>query len=58
MVSLEFFSDTILLAVLWPWVDSASNGNECQVYFLGVKVVHKTDNLTTILCHCHEIWEP
>jgi len=20
--------------------------------------VHKADNLTTILCRCHEIWEP
>ena len=34
-----------------PGVDSASNRNDYQVYFL-------TDNLTTILCRCHEIWEP
>ena len=35
------------------------NRNEYQVYLLGVKrPVHKADNLTTILCHCHEIWEP
>jgi hypothetical protein len=33
MVSFEFFSDIILLAALWP----ASNRNEYQVYFLGVK---------------------
>jgi hypothetical protein len=32
MVSLEFFSDIILLV---PGVDSLSNRNEYQVYFLG-----------------------
>jgi hypothetical protein len=33
-----FFIDIILLATLWPWgVDSASNRNEYQEYFLGVK---------------------
>ena len=38
MVSLEFFIDIILLAALWPLgVDSASNRNEYQEYFLGVK---------------------
>jgi hypothetical protein len=35
------------------------NRNEYQVYFLGVKAAGaKADNLTTILCRCHEIWEP
>jgi hypothetical protein len=40
MVSLEFFIDIILLAALWPAVvDSASNRNEYQEYFLlGIKV--------------------
>jgi len=39
MVSLEFFSDVrvIFPVALWPGVDSASNRNEYQVYFLGVK---------------------
>ena len=37
-------------------VDSASNRNEYQVYFLGVKVAG--DNLITTLCRCREIWEP
>jgi len=37
-VSLEFFSDIILPVTLWPWVNSASNRYEYQVYFLGVKV--------------------
>ena len=42
-----------------PGVDSASNRNEYQEYFLGVKQPgRKADNLTTILCRCHEIWEP
>jgi len=35
MVSLEFFSDIILH--YGPGVDPASNRNEYQVYFLGVK---------------------
>jgi len=35
MVSLEIFIDIILPAALWP--DSASNRNEYQEYFLGVK---------------------
>ena len=40
-------------------VDSACNRNEYQEYFLGVKAaMRKADNLTTILCRCHEIWEP
>jgi len=38
MVSLEFFIDIILPATIWPWVDSASNRNEYQEYFLGVKM--------------------
>jgi len=37
MVSLEFFIDIILPIALWPGVDSASNRNEYQGYFLGVK---------------------
>jgi hypothetical protein len=36
--SLEFLIDLILSAALWPWGgDSASNRNEYQEYFLGVK---------------------
>jgi len=33
----EFFIDIILPVALWAWVDSTSNRNEYQVYFLGVK---------------------
>jgi hypothetical protein len=40
-----------------PRVDSASDRNEYQVYFLGVQPVHKVDNPTTVLCR-HEMWEP
>jgi hypothetical protein len=37
MVSLEFFSDIILPVTYGPGVDSTSNRNEYQMYFLGVK---------------------
>ena len=52
---LEFFID---IKSFWshygPGVVSASNRNEYQEYFLGVKrPVRKADNLTTILCRCH-----
>ena len=33
-----------------PEVDLVSNRNE--------RPVRKADNLTNILCRCHEIWEP
>jgi len=41
-----------------PGVDSASNRNDYQEYFMGVKAAGAYDNLTTILCRCHKIWEP
>ena len=51
MVSLKFFICIILPAALWPWIDSASNRNEYQEYFLGVKAeVSRADNLTTFMC--------
>jgi hypothetical protein len=31
------FIEILLPAAVWPWVDSASNTNEYQKYFLGVK---------------------
>jgi hypothetical protein len=37
MVSLELFFDIILPPALWPGVDTVSNINEYQEYFLGVK---------------------
>jgi len=41
-----------------PGVDSASNRNEYQEYFLGVKAAGAEGRQpTTILCRCHEIWE-
>jgi len=40
-------------------VDSASNRNEYQEYFLGVKEAGALGwQPTTILCRCHEIWVP
>jgi len=42
-----------------PGVDSASNRNEYQEYFLGVKAAGAFRwQPTTIMCRCHEIWEP
>jgi len=42
-----------------PGADSASNRNEYQDYFLGVKAAGAYGwQPTTILCRCHEIWEP
>ena len=60
MVSLEFFIDkNSFRSHYGPGVDSASNRNEYQEYFLGEKrPVRKADNLITILGHCHVIWEP
>jgi len=46
----EFFIDIILPAVLWPGVDSASNRNEYQEYFL-VSKGGQCVGLTT-LPHC------
>jgi len=37
MVLLEFFSDIIFQSHYGPGVHSASNRNEYQVYFLGVR---------------------
>ena len=42
-----------------PGVDSASNRNEYQVYFLGLKAAGAQGwQPYHILCRCHEIWEP
>ena len=61
LVSVEFFIDIKFFRSHYgPGVDSASNRNEYQEHFLGGKkrAVLKTDKLSTILCRCHEIWEP
>jgi len=60
MVSLEFFIDIILRPHYGPGVDSASNRNEYQEYFLGDKG-GRSIGLTTLppsCADCHEIWEP
>jgi hypothetical protein len=57
---LEFFIDIILRSHYGAGVDSASNRNEYQVYFLGGKG-GRCVGLTTLppLCAvCLEIWEP
>jgi len=57
MVSLELYSD-IFQSHYDLWVDSASNRNEYQMYFLGLRwPVRKADDFTTILVSCHEILE-
>jgi hypothetical protein len=60
MVSLEFFIGIILPAALRPGVESASNRNEYQEYFLGGKG-GRCVWLTTLppsCADCLEIWEP
>ena len=59
MVSLEFFIDIKSFRSHYgPGVDSASNRNEYREYFLGVKAAGAFGYQTTILGHCHVIWEP
>ena len=60
MVLLEFFFDIIFLPHYDPEVDSASNGNECQEYFLGSKGGRCVGLITLPFscADCHEIWEP
>jgi hypothetical protein len=49
IVSLEFFVD-VIRPHYGPEVDSASNRNEHQEYFLGVKAAWvRVDNLATIM---------
>jgi len=57
---LEFFIDIILRLHYGPGVDSASNRNEYQEYFLGDKG-GQCAGLTTLppsCAKCLEIWEP
>jgi len=60
LMSLEFFIDIKSFRSYYgPGGNSASNRNEYQEHFRGVKTAGgKAEKLTTILCHCHEIWEP
>jgi len=65
MVSLEFFIDRILPVALWLWVvESASNRNEYEEYFLGTGEGGKVGRclgLTTLPPSCAdylEIWDP
>jgi hypothetical protein len=60
MVSLEFFIDVIISTALCPGIDSASNRNEYQGYFLGGKG-GRCVGLTIVppsCADCLEIWEP
>ena len=60
MGSLEFFVGLILPVALWPWVESVSNRNEFQEYFLGGKVGRCLGLITLppLCANCLEIWEP
>ena len=59
MVSLQFFTDIILPAALWPEVDSASKRNEYQGHLLGGKRGRSEEliNSTPSCANCIEIWE-
>ena len=56
-ISVFFIDIKSFLSHYGPGVDSASNRNEYQGYFLGGKGFRCVDSLTTILCRCHELWE-
>jgi len=59
MVSLEFLIDIILPAAVWPEVDSASNRNYHQEYFLGCKDRRwLTLTLPPSYAECLEVWKP
>jgi hypothetical protein len=58
MTSLEFFIDIILPVALWPGIDSASNRNEYQEYYVVCKR-GRCAGLTTLLpscADCQGIW--
>jgi len=59
MMSFEFLIESFR-SRYGPGIDSASNRNEYQEYFLGGKKrpVRKAENLSAILGHCYVIWEP
>ena len=59
MVSLEFFTDnpsgrTMALGSTQPLTEMSTR----YISWGYRRPVRKADNLTTILCRCHEIWEP
>jgi len=58
MVSMEFFIDIILpiaLGSTQPLTEMSAR----SISWAGEKrLVRKADNLTTVLGHCHVIWEP
>jgi len=60
MASLEFFIDIILPIALWPW-ESTQPLTEMSTRIISLgynQLVLKADSSTTILGHCHAIWEP
>jgi len=60
MVSLKVFSDIILLAALLPWGSTYPLTEMCNrcISWGQRRPLRNVDKLTTILCRCHEIWEP
>ena len=57
-MSLEFFIDVIFPIALWPLGRFSLYQKSVPEIFPGGKKrpVHKADNLTNILGHCHVIW--
>ena len=55
-----FYWHKILSIALWPWgrLKSLTEMSTRSIFWGYRRPVRKADNLITILCRCHEIWEP
>jgi hypothetical protein len=56
---MEFFIDINPLIALWSWgrLSVLTDMSTGSISWGEMRPVHKADNLTTVLCHCQEIWE-
>jgi hypothetical protein len=62
MLNFLMLEQLLLIVTLVPQKLNLINSEACKDIQLSILAtcqspVRKADNLTTILCHCHEIWE-